>query len=214
MLVAPACDRSRPSSIRGVGRAYRPCSSVARSLGQIPAGGARFEQRESGPGAAERAGHGHEIPRARAVAPDERAGILGPADHGHRQGKTRRRGYVPPRDRHAMLARQRVLARAIASGVWGSIPSGTPSTRYASEASLPIAARSDSAPARARCPISPGESWALRKWTPSTIASIETTAYPPARTTAASSPMPRTTRAPRGCKQRLELGDQLTFAHC
>src|SRR3954470_12215971 len=61
-----------------------------------------------------------------------------------------------------------------------------------------IAARSDSAAASARCPTSATVAGPSRKWTPSTIASTLVTAYGRARTTAASSPLPRTTRSPGG----------------
>ena len=47
---------------------------------------------------------------------------------------------------------------------------------YASPGSHAIAARSDSAEAIARHPISAGRSCSERKWTPSTSVSIEVTA--------------------------------------
>src|SRR5215218_1060636 len=60
-----------------------------------------------------------------------------------------------------------------------------------------MAARSESAPARARWPTSSGpQRGPRRKCVPSTIASTEMTANAPARTTAASSPSQRTTREP------------------
>src|SRR3954454_90148 len=63
-----------------------------------------------------------------------------------------------------------------------------------------MAARSESAPASARCPASAQPTWPRRKWTPSTMTSSEVTAAPVAATTAASSPGPRGTRAPRVAK--------------
>src|SRR3954451_24841397 len=60
-----------------------------------------------------------------------------------------------------------------------------------------MAARSESAPASARCPTSSGpQRGPRRKCVPSTITSTEVTANAPARTTAASSPSQRTTREP------------------
>src|ERR1019366_2724158 len=74
----------------------------------------------------------------------------------------------------------------------------TPSARYASPPATPIAARSDRAPASARWPASAALIQSRRKCTPSTIASVDTTAPPPpARTPAASSPTQRATRPPR-----------------
>src|SRR6185312_11218233 len=73
-------------------------------------------------------------------------------------------------------------------------PGGSVSETNASPGPAPIAARSESAPARALRPTSAGvaQSPPRRKWTPSTIVSVEVTAsFPPARTTAASSPVPR-----------------------
>src|SRR4051794_3355085 len=60
-----------------------------------------------------------------------------------------------------------------------------------------MAATSDRAPASARQPASSGVAWPRRKCVPSTMTSVETTATPSARTTAASSPIQRTTRLPR-----------------
>src|SRR3954451_23222953 len=57
-----------------------------------------------------------------------------------------------------------------------------------------MAARSDSAPASARCPTSRGDAGPRRKCVPSTMTSIEVTANASPRTTAASSPSHRTTR--------------------
>src|SRR5947199_7049445 len=56
---------------------------------------------------------------------------------------------------------------------------------------------SDSAAASALWPTPPGECVPSSKWTPSTTASIDVTVTPCARTTAASSPLERTTRSPR-----------------
>ena len=77
----------------------------------------------------------------------------------------------------------------------------TPSAMYASPVrATPIAARSDSAPASARQPTSRGlyePSPCRRKCTFSTIVSKDVThSAPPARTTAASSPTPRTILGP------------------
>src|SRR5690349_2530923 len=60
-----------------------------------------------------------------------------------------------------------------------------------------MAARSESAAASARWPMSRAASCVVRKCTPSTIASTEVTQYPSALTTAASSPSQRTTRGLR-----------------
>src|SRR3954453_6851767 len=60
-----------------------------------------------------------------------------------------------------------------------------------------MAAMSDSAPARARQPMSAGVECSRRKWVPSTMVSPETTLTPSARTTAASSPIQRSTRGER-----------------
>src|SRR3954471_21326704 len=57
-----------------------------------------------------------------------------------------------------------------------------------------MAARSDSAPASARCPTSRGDADPSRKCVPSTMTSIEVTENASPRTTAASSPSQRTTR--------------------
>src|SRR5690349_8986586 len=59
-----------------------------------------------------------------------------------------------------------------------------------------MAARSERAPASALHPASSKEAWPSLKWVPSTITSVDTTATPPARTTAASSPSQRTTPEP------------------
>src|SRR5436190_17986954 len=67
----------------------------------------------------------------------------------------------------------------------------TSSATYASPGSAPIAARSDSAAASARWPTSAPDAQSSRKCTPSTIASTDVTANGRARTTAASSPLPR-----------------------
>ena len=100
-----------------------------------------------------------------------------------------------------MVTPDRSASDSIASTssmAWGSPKeAGVPSTTYASPASAPIAARSERAAARALCPTSPGE-WVSRpKCTPSTIASTDVTATPPARTTAASSPLASSTRSLR-----------------
>src|SRR4051812_7576891 len=73
---------------------------------------------------------------------------------------------------------------------------GSTTDRYASRARPPTAATSDSAPARARQPASSQDACPSRKCVPSTITSVDTTATPSARTTAASSPSQRTTREP------------------
>src|SRR5919109_1338337 len=57
-----------------------------------------------------------------------------------------------------------------------------------------MAARSESAAASARWPTSAGVACPSRKWVPSTIASTDVTASASPRTTAASSPIQRTTR--------------------
>src|SRR3954470_22388745 len=85
-------------------------------------------------------------------------------------------------------------------------PAGSPSVTYTSPASAPIAPRSESAAASARCPASAGDTrgWSRRKWTPSTIASTLTAWNGRARTTAASSPSQRTRRSGRDRSSRSE----------
>src|SRR5947209_17983987 len=61
---------------------------------------------------------------------------------------------------------------------------------------------SERAVASALWPTSAGEWVSRRKWTPSTIVSIDVTDTPSARTTAASSPGPATTRRPRSASER------------
>src|SRR4051794_37599512 len=68
-----------------------------------------------------------------------------------------------------------------------------------------MAARSDNAVASALCPTSPHECVENSKWTPSTIASTDTTARSSPRTTAASSPEPSSRRSPRSPRMRWKV---------
>src|SRR4051794_24110120 len=90
------------------------------------------------------------------------------------------------------------MPRTSDSAPWIGKLRGRASDTYASPGSAPIAARSESAAASALWPMSANECVASWKWTPSAAVSIEVTANGRACTTAASSPVHRTTRSPGG----------------
>ena len=169
---------ARAAANRGSGAAKRRCSRSATSGGSArrAGAGAAVQQGQARAGAAERAGDRDQVPRSRAVAADQRAGIVRPADDGDGHRQRLRARHVAARDRRAVAAADLMGAARRARARLGARVAGRQSAMYASPGSHAIAARSDSAEAIARHPISSGRSWSERKWTPSTSVSIEVTA--------------------------------------
>ena len=191
---------------RGAGRGERAALVEPRPRAQVAVatsgrvGRVRrvVERPPPGLGSAQLAGHPDEVARPRAVAPDELLLRVGPAGHRHREHQHRARA---PRRRPRWSRPTRPPAPPCHGSARAARPtsSGSTTDTYASPASAPIAARSDSAVASAFQPMSRRPWVARRKCTPSTSVSIEVTAKGRARVTAASSPV----HAPAGrCGRR------------
>ena len=160
IAVAPSSPSARPAARRGRGRGVALAKSRRNMLGQ-PVWSLALEDSETGARPSETSRHSDAVSGAGAVAPDELARIVGPAHDRERDGQRGSPRHVAAGDRDAAVARQAPARRPPTPARRRlESPRGTPSARYASPGSAPIAARSDSADASARWPISRGDSCA------------------------------------------------------
>ena len=213
MALAPPAARARPAARRGTGRRCAAVSDAAVAASDPLGAALRHQQaRARGP---EDPGHSHGVARARPVAAHQLPLGLRPARHGHGHARARQRGTTsPPAIVVSRLARERGHARDHLERLRLGIACRQRQRHVGlAGGSAPIAARSESATARALCPMSAGE-WVERsKCTPSAIVSIEVTANGRARTTAASSPDPAHDALARRGERLLDRRDQAELGH-
>ena len=209
--------RPRPARVRRRGAASG--RSVARARARrrpARAQRAALEDREAGAAPPERAGHPDEVARAaRRRGRRAHPRIVGPADdRDDRDVSAGAARDVAAGDRHAAVVRPASGRRARARAPRPvRSPRGSPSARYASPGSAPIAARSDSAAASARWPMSAG-----RQLVASGSGRRRPSCRPTSRRSGGRAPRPRRRRAsarPRSAlvEHALERLDQLELAH-
>ncbi len=207
---APAPASALPSADAGVGLRRRT-SSAARSSARPRPRRDRGLSRAAPTRrrAAEAAGHPDEIPGTSPVAADELPLGVGPADGRHRHGERGRRDDVPAERSWCPLAPASSWAPRTSSSACslgesrraGRAPGTPPPARRPSRRGRRAPRRAPASPPGRVSPnrLQPGRlrhPLERRKWTPSTMASTEVTQTARARTTAASSPTPRSTRPP------------------
>ena len=206
IALAPAAASARPSARRGRGRRWR-----AHQLGRLAL--AALEQRATGLRAAQLAGHADEIARAGAVA----ARPARPRSSAQPVTATVTTSAGPATTSPPAIvvshSRGELLHRARRARARPRSPAAARATRTPRRVRAPIAARSESAVASAFQPTSAGECVARLKWAPSTTVSIEVTASGRARTTAASSPVQRTSGRRGRSSAAWIARDQLELGH-